>query len=271
MLFSEAVELALSELRSRDRNLQTIAAYRADLRLYGRYCGAATATAQGDLTLEACAALGVQAYLEHLQAERRNAPATIARRLAAVRALYRSTWRQAGLARDPSREVGYPGGPRRGVRGLRLYEAQSLVRAATADSRTPLRDALMLLLLVHNGLTLAELTALNCNDLDLHRLLLRVSARPHAERLVPLSNDAASLLEKHLRTRPCGGPLWTNRAGGRLSARGVQYVCARAARRAGIGRPVSVQALRATALQLMRSAGASEETIRALLGLRSAG
>ncbi|MDA8346203.1 MAG: tyrosine-type recombinase/integrase [Thermaerobacter sp.] len=271
MLYSEAVDLALAELGARSRCRQTVAAYRADLRLYGRFCSERTQVSRSDLALEACAALGVERYLMYLRAERRNAPATIARRLAAVRALYRAVWRLAGLSRDPSREVAYPGGPRRGVRALRVQEAQSLVRAATAASRTPLRDALMLLLLVSNGLTLAELTALNCDDIDLARRVMRVSGRPQAERTVPLSSDAAALLRRYLRTLPAASPLWGNRTGGRLSARGVQYVCARAAHRAGLARPVSAQALRVTALQLMRAAGASEATIRALLGLRRAG
>lgn len=270
MLYTEAVELALLDLGGRRRR-QTVAAYRADLGLYGRFCAEALHRPAADLTIEECAHLGVRRYLDHLRAVRRNAPATVARRLAAVRALYRAVWRAAGLARDPSRDVGYPGGPRRAVRALALQEAQRLVRAATASSRTPLRDALMLLLLVSNGLTLAELTALDGRDIDLGRHLLHVCGRPQAARIVPLSGDAASLLARHLQGRPYAGPLWTNRSGGRLSARGVQYVCSRAAQRAGIRRGVSVQALRVTALHLMRSAGASEETIRALLGLRRAG
>ncbi len=271
MLYTDAVELALADLGTRMRRGQTLAAYRADLRLYARFCSSRLRVARERLTLQDCATLGVAKYLEYLRGERRNAPATVARRLAAVRALYRAVWRLAGLQRDPSRDVGYPPGPRRTVRALGLQEAQRLVRAATAASRTPLRDALMLLLLVSNGLTLAELTALDCADLDCRRRTLKVRGRPQAERIVPLSRDAAELLARYLCTRPAGGPLWSNRAGTRLSARGVQYVCARAARRAGLGRSVSAQALRVTALNLMRSAGASEVTIRELLGLRRAG
>jgi site-specific recombinase XerD len=85
--YSEAVEMALAELGARQRRQQTIAAYRADLRIYGRFCSQTLRTARTDLTLEQCAALGVSAYLRHLRADRRNAPATVARRLAAVRAL----------------------------------------------------------------------------------------------------------------------------------------------------------------------------------------
>ncbi len=271
MLYQDAVELALADLGARSRRTQTLAAYRADLRLYGTFCSECCGAPRDGLTLRECADIGVSRYLRYLRAERRNAPATIARRLAAVRALYRAVWHAAGLSRDPSREVEYPGGPRRCITGLRLQEAQRLVRAATAASRTPRRDALMLLLLVSNGLTLAELTALDCGDVDGQRRLLHVRGRPQAERTVPLSRDAARLLRPQITGRAAGAPLWCNRRGGRLSPRGVQYVCARAARRARLDRAVSVQALRVTALQLMRSAGASDETIRELLGLRRSG
>lgn len=75
----------------------------------------------------------------------------------------------------------------------------------------------------------------SCGDVDLRAHSLTVHGRPGAERTVPISEDAAALLRRHLAASPTG-PLWRNRSGDRLSPRGAQYVCARAAHRAAFRR-----------------------------------
>ncbi len=269
MLFLDALERCLARLAANGRGSQTIAAYRADLMLYGRFVARRLHLAPEDILLEDCAALGVEAYLQELQEVRRNAPATLARRLASLRALYATTWREAGLGTNPAAAVRYPLGTRRSVRALDLHSARSLVRAAAMDSRTPLRDALMLVLMLANGLSLAELVRLESRDVDVGQCRITVRGRRGRARSVPVSLATAQLLARHLACQG-PGPLWCNRRGDRLSPRGVQYVCQRASRRARLGGRVSAQALRATARRLMRRAGASPSTLRALLGVESA-
>lgn len=269
MLFLDALDRCLERLTANGRGPQTIAAYRADLLLYGRFAAQRLHLALGDLLLEDCATLGVAAYLRELREVRHNAPATLARRLASLRALYSVTWREAGLPQDPASGIRYPGGQRNSVRALDIKSARSLVRAAAVDSRTPLRDALILALMLGNGLSLAELVRLNSDDFDVARLQITVRGRRGRRRSVPVSLATAELLQRHLASQGAG-PLWCNRRGERLSPRGVQYVCQRASRRARIQGRVSAQALRVTARRLMRRAGASPATLRALLGVESA-
>ncbi len=269
MLFLDAVERCLATLQTLGRGRQTIAAYRADLMLYGRHAAGQLRQPLGELLLEECAALGVDGYLRELQEVRRNAPATLARRLASLRALYGATWREAGLQDNPAQAIAYPGGKRRSVPALDLDAARSLVRAAAYQSRTPLRDALMLTLMLGNGLSLAELVRLDSCDVDVARREIVVRGRRGRKRTVPVSHATAILLARHIASQP-GGPLWCNRQGRRLSPRGVQYVCQRASRHARVDGHASAQALRATARRLMRRAGASPATLRALLGVESA-
>ncbi len=269
MLFLDALERCLARLAANGRGRQTIAAYRADLMLYGRFVAKRLHLALDDLLLEDCAALGIEVYLKELREVRRNAPATLARRLASLRALYAATWREAGLGSDPASGVRYPLGARRSVRALDIQSARSLVRAATLDSRTPLRDALMLVLMLGNGLSLAELVRLESRDVDVVQCRITVRGRRGRPRSVPVSHATAQLLTWHLASQGAG-PLWCNRRGERLSPRGVQYVCQRASQRARVGGRVSAQALRATARRLMRRAGATPGTLRALLGVDSA-
>ncbi len=269
MLLLDAIAICLERLAANGRGQQTIAAYRADLMLYGRFLALRLRVPLADVALEDGASLGVDVYLEELRDVRRNAPATLARRLASLRALYAATWREAGLGSDPAAHVRYPLGTRHSVPALDIESARSLVRAAAVDSRTPLRDALMLALMVGNGLSLAELVQLESRDVDVARGRITVRGRRGRARCVPVSQATGELLRRHLAIQGAG-PLWCNRRGERLSPRGVQYVCQRASRRARIPGGVSAQSLRATARRLMRRAGASPGTLRALLGVESA-
>ena len=269
MFLLDAVDICLGRLAANGRGRQTLAAYRADLLLYGRYAAEKLRVGIDEVRLQDLAALGVDAYLRELREVRGNAPATLARRTASLRALYGATWRLAGLPRDPASGLSYPGGERRSVRALDLRSARSLVRAAAVESRTPLRDALMLLLMLGNGLSLAELVRLESRDVDIAARRLTVRGRRGRARQVPVSRATADLLSRHLASQGAG-PLWCNRRGERLSPRGVQYVCQRASRRARLEGQVSAQALRATARRLMRRAGATPATLRALLGVESA-
>jgi len=269
MLFLDAVIACLEDLDRAGRSAPTLDAYRRDLLLYGRFVARSLDLPLDELTIEACASLGVDAYLGELREVRRNAPATVARRLASLRALYRTTWRRAGLPHNPAERAASPVGRQRSVPALDLASARALLRAAAHQSATPLRDALLISLALGNGLTLAELTRLDGRDVDLARGVLTVRGRRGRARQVPLSEAAARLLGRHL-AQQGSGPLWTNRRGERLSARGVQYVFARAGRRAQIARPASAQALRNTARRLMRRAGASPSALRRLLGVESA-
>jgi site-specific recombinase XerD len=118
------------------------------------------------------------------------------------------------------------------------------------------------------GLRISELVALRLDDIDAARALVVVRQGKGAkDRLVPLS---ATLLEElrayWRRYRPQPWLFAGGRPGAHLSVGNVQRVVRRVARRAGLGKPVSLHTLRHSYATHLLEAGCDLLTIQRLLG-----
>ena len=129
------------------------------------------------------------------RAPRRLAPATIARKLAAVRALLRFT---LGAARVPEASFA----PRRGRRlpdAPKTREVDELLeRFADADPLT-LRNRALVELVYSAGLRSREAVQLDLVDVDFDQELVTVRGKGSKERAVPLGEEAAHWLARYLR------------------------------------------------------------------------
>ncbi len=179
----------LAAERGAEKN--TLAAYSRDLADFISYLGgvgrSVSSAATGDL----------RAYLSEL-AKRDLRPATVARRLSAVRQLYRFLYAEGRRKDDPAAVLE---GPKR-VRGLpktlTLGEVDRLLRvAAERDPAAPLsvrlrtaRLACLVELLYATGLRVSELVALPASAARRDARVIIVRGKGNKERLVPL-NDAA--------------------------------------------------------------------------------
>src|SRR5687767_1372881 len=140
------------------------------------------------------------AYTAHLgaarsgRAPRRLAPATIARKLAAVRAFLRSA---LGAARVPDAALG-PRRPRRLPEAPRVEEVEAELHR---DGEGPLavRDRALLELVYSAGLRSAEAVGLDLGDVDFEQELVRVRGKGGKERAVPLGEEAAYAVALYLR------------------------------------------------------------------------
>jgi len=126
---------------------------------------------------------------------RRLSPATIARRLAAVRSCLRFTF---GPARVPDAALA----PRR-VRRLpdapKAAHVDALLDLADGSEPLELRNRALLELLYSGGLRSAEAVALDLADVDFEREAVHVHGKGGKERVVPLGEEAAYQLARYLR------------------------------------------------------------------------
>jgi len=125
----------------------------------------------------------------------RLAPATIARRLAAARALLRFTY---GPARVPDAALA----PRRGRRlpdAPKATDVAELLETAEGAKPLELRNRALLELLYSAGLRSAEAVGLDLADVDFERESLHVRGKGSKERVVPLGEEAAYHLARYLR------------------------------------------------------------------------
>ncbi len=162
-----------------------------------------------------------------------KARTTMARRATAIRVF--TAWaHQSGLLDvDPGAQLGTPK-PHRTLPGVldlgqvRALLDQAAARAGTGDP-VALRDVAVLELLYASGIRVGELTALDVDDVDPARRLVRVFGKGRKERVAPYGVPAAQALDRWLSggrpllARPGSGPaLFLGARGGRLDQRAAR-------------------------------------------------
>ena len=123
------------------------------------------------------------------------APATVARKLAAVRSFLRFS---LGRSRVPDVPLA-PRRPRRLPDTLRSDDVDALVDRLDAGDPLGLRNRALVELVYSAGLRSAEAVGLDLADVDFEQELIRVRGKGGKERVVPLGEEAAYRVAVYLR------------------------------------------------------------------------
>jgi integrase/recombinase XerD len=209
---------------------RTVDAYRRDLTHFARWLGAAPSGATTD---------ELERYVAQLRADGLS-NATVARRLAALRSLYRHLMLLGTRGDNPAAELASPRRVRRLPRTLSPGEAERLIEAANGTTPRALRDSAIVELLYGAGLRVGELVGLERGSVDLDERLVRAVGKGSKERIVPVGRRAAEALRRYLargrphldrRHRP---ELFLNAKGGPLTRAGVFLILRKLAGKAGL-------------------------------------
>jgi site-specific recombinase XerD len=123
------------------------------------------------------------------------APATIARKLAAVRSFLRFT---LGPERVPDASLG-PRRPQRLPDAPKQAEVESIVDSVDGEGALGLRNRALVELVYSAGLRSAEAVDLDLGDVDFEQELVHVRGKGGKERVVPLGEEAAFWTARYLR------------------------------------------------------------------------
>ncbi len=185
----------------------------------------------GDFDPAAVDSALVRRYLRHLY-DRELSPATIARKLSAVRAFFRFLAKTDRVAHDPTLNVRTPKQSKRAPRFLSADDAARLVEAPEGEGPLATRDRAILELTYGAGLRVSEVVSLDLLSIDLREGTVRVTGKGDKTRVVPMGRVAVDALRGWLAVRgqiedrhPTA--LFVNHRGGRLSARAVQRLVER--------------------------------------------
>ena len=206
--------------------------------------------------------------------ERGLAPATIARRVAAVRGLHRFLVVEETGLEDPTATVL---APRPGLRLPKALEIDEIERLITApDTTTPLgrRDRALLEFMYATGTRVAEAVGLDLIDIDLEDQTAIVTGKGSKQRLVPVGVHSIDALRAYLPDRRSilagrrdPGAIFLNARGGRLSRQGVWGIVRKAAGRSDISVDrVSPHVLRHSTATHMVQGGADLRSVQEMLG-----
>lgn len=183
------VELGLSA--------NTRQAYERDLRLFCKTLGFKNSDALVNVSREQ-----ITGYMTQLK-EKGLAAATIARKLAAIKAFYRFMTAEGYMDANPA-EVVEAG--TKGIKLPRVLSEDEVVRLLNQPDITTaegFRDRTMLEVLYATGMRVSELINLTLNRVDLNMKYIIAFGKGSKERIVPLGSVAAEFLQQYLeKVRP---------------------------------------------------------------------
>jgi len=280
----------ITHLRMQDRSRHTVDGYRRNVEWFFAWLQEQTGR---DIPLGEVTTFDVQRYRNHLIDAGRK-PATINRRIAALRAFFAWAVGAGHIAASPATGIKFVRHERRAPKGLSkqqvyLLQRQAAARRQLAEAQagqdadgqqvvTPAvimarRDEAILSLLVYTGLRVSELVNLRVRDVVLNarsgKVCVYGKGRGKKYREVPLHAEARKALRAYLEVRPESEDehLFLGQRGA-LRERGVQFRLAEIGEEAGVR--VTPHVLRHTfATRLLREAGVDLVTTSTLLGHES--
>src|SRR5690606_15483205 len=127
-----------------------------------------------------------------------KATATIARRLAALKAFYQFLVREKRIKTDPTANLESPKLEKRLPRVLTVSEVERLLAQPDPSLPAGLRDRAMLELLYATGIRVSALVSLNIDDVNLETGYRRCTGKGSKERIVPLGSLAIKWVKEYL-------------------------------------------------------------------------
>lgn len=264
--FGAALDTFFRHLRDvRQMSPNTLRAYRSDLEDFLAWLPASS---------EAPSRLDLRRYLVELE-QRGLKPATVQRKLAAVRAYHRYLREFEGLGEDPSKLVRGPKLPKRMPKFLTEREVDTLLSAPLPDDFFGRRDRAALEFLYSTGCRVSEAVNVRLKQLDLDEGSVVVTGKGKKQRICLLGGPARDAIESYLERRTQKihergtsdpGFLFLNRLARPLSSRWMFELVLQRARAAGIAARLTPHGLRHSFATHMMERGADLRTLQEMLG-----
>lgn len=183
-------------------------------------------------------------------------------------------YRKAHLTADEARYVhkrarqllGLRGRPQRVKRLPAVLTPDELARVFAQAYRERPRDGLIVRTLFETGLRVSELVHAQVGDVDFLERTIRVQqGKGGKDRGVLFTEDLGQQLRVYLNGRGRGALFETNRASG-FTARRIQQIVQRVARRAGIDKRIHPHTYRHSMATFLRNRGVPLDVVQLLLG-----
>ena len=241
----------------------TVKAYRGDLENFRDFL------LKEEKRVEDADAATINMYISTLYGK--NSPASVDRRVSAIRSFFSYLVRKGLVAQNPAKLVHTPRKKKHLPVFLSVDEVFSLVDVKDQE-KSPLcaRDRAILELLYSSGLRVSELAGATLADLSMGEAAIRVRGKGNKERIVPVGSKAISALGKYLDIReelkPASDRIFLNSRGGGITARSLARIIKKYGLVSGISKNVSPHVLRHSFATHLLAGGADLRAIQEMLG-----
>lgn len=247
----------------------TLTAYRNDLNQFADYLEEHESVehwAQVDKDV-------VVRFVLHLK-EREYSPATVARKVAAVKSFFHFLVAEGVVTDDPTATLDAPRVKKRLPKTLSREDVDLLLATPLeAEGPKALRDAALLEMLYATGMRVSELVALNVDDVNLASATARCFGKGAKERIIPMHLRAVESLRRYLDESrvaylkdPTEKALFLNPRGRRLTRQGLWLIIKDYVEKSGIESAVTPHTLRHSFATHLLDGGAGLREVQKLLG-----
>jgi len=253
----------------------TLDAYKNDLNQFAAFVRENTAKGDGpEVSWSSIDRSLLLNYLIHLK-ERSYAPATMARKVAAVKSFFNFLVNEGTLEKNPTEGIAGPKVGKSLPRSISVEEVERLLeQPAKLSTPEAKRDRAMLELLYATGMRVTELVTLNVRDVNLRAGFVRCFGKGSKERIIPIHNKAIKAVKGYIddgRSRLLGATgetaLFLNRRGQRLTRQGFWLILKGYAKKADITAELTPHVLRhSIATHLLHSGKMNLRELQELLG-----
>ncbi len=196
----------------------TILAYGKDLELFSSFV-----EGKGVVSVSRVSRQDISDFMLE-QKDHEIEPASIARRLAAIKMFFRFLVRERVLKDDPTALVDSPKLWKKIPETLSVNEVEALINQPNGRSHQGIRDRAILETMYATGMRVSEAVALKLDDINFEVGFVRCVGKGNKERVVPLGKKAIASLQRYITSaRPVFskrrdvGALFVSRVGGRIS------------------------------------------------------
>lgn len=195
-LIADVAQLVLSELTGVKRASQnTIDAYKRDYDEFTQFCASVDKYSVQEINERT-----LRQYLIHLN-EKKAAKTTVARKLSALRLLFRFCLINEIIPANPIAKIPNPKVRRKLPEILNLDSFLEIIRLLSENNNfESLRDRAIFELLYGCALRVSELCGLNYSDIDLKNNIIRVMGKGSKERIVPIGSKSVEVIKQYLNT-----------------------------------------------------------------------
>jgi len=213
-------------------------------------------------------------YLVTLR-ERSYAPATMARKVAAIKSFFNFLVSEGTLKKNPTEGISGPKVGKALPRAISVEDVEKLLeqpdKVSTPEAK---RDKAMLELLYATGMRVSEMVSLNLRDVNLKAGFVRCFGKGSKERIIPIHNKAIKAVKTYIdeaRPRLLGATgetaMFLNRRGQRLTRQGFWLILKGYAEKAKLEADITPHVLRhSIATHLLHSGKMNLRELQELLG-----
>ena len=254
-----ALEKRLSE--------NTVDAYMRDLEEFAHFI-----LRTFDVAPEAVEQRMIERFMEWLYAHQRSS-ASQARRLSGVKSFYNFLLFEDRVEQLPTEFVSTPKAQRLLPDTLSIAEIDALLATFDITTSKGCRDSALVEVLYSCGLRVSELTSLRIDNLFFGEGVIRITGKGDKQRIVPISSAARDKIQLYMEFRrpksASEAVVFLNNRGEPLTRVMVFNIIKRAAREAGVDKPISPHTLRHSYATHLLEGGANIRQVQELLGHES--